>query len=312
MKAIVCTKYGPPEVLQFKDVEKPVPGKNEVLIKVHAAAVTISDCIVRSGKINLLFWIPMRIFVGFKGPRNPILGLELSGEIEALGENAKRFQKGDHVIAFTGKRFGAYAEYVCLPEDGVAMPGDAIIVTKPANTTWEEAAALPARGALAMHYLEQGNIKNGQKVLIYGASGVVGTFVVQIAKHFGVTVIGVCGGKNLELVKSLGANKVIDYTKEDFTKKEDRYDLIFDAVGNRYSSKLNCRKALTPNGKFISVDDGTPRIKADVLLRLKELMEAGKLKPIIDRCYPPERAVEAHQYVETGHKRGNILITFFA
>jgi len=309
MKAILCIKYGPPDVLQVKEVEKPAPKDNEVLIKIYAAAVTISDCLVRSGKINFLLWLPMRIFVGFKRPRNSILGLELAGEIEATGNAIKRLKKGDKIIAFAGKHFGAYAEYICLPENGVCMPGDALVAIKPANATWEEAASLPARAALALHYLEKGNIKKGQNVLIYGASGAVGTFAVQIAKYFGAVVTGVCSSTNLEMVKSLGANSVIDYTKEDFTKRGVCYDLIFDAVGKRYSSKLKCKKVLTQNGRFISVDDGTPKIHTEVLTQLKELVEAGKIKPVIDRVYPLEQIVEAHRYVEQGHKKGNVVIT---
>jgi NADPH:quinone reductase-like Zn-dependent oxidoreductase len=308
MKAIVCTQYGPPEVLQIKEVEKPAPKANEVLIKVHAAAVTVSDCIVRSGQVNLLLWIPMRIFVGFGRPRRSILGLELAGEIEETGKDIKRFKKGDQVFAFTGKNFGAYAEYICMREDGLYMPGDGLVAIKPTHASYQEAASVPSRGTLALYYLKKGNVQPGQKVLIYGASGGVGTFAVQLARYFGAEVTGVCSTTNLEWVKSLGADTVIDYTKEDFTNRGELYDFIFNAVGKR-KAKLKCKKALAPNGKYITVDDGTPKIDIEDLILLKELVEMGKIKPVIDRDYPLEQIAEAHRYVEKGHKKGNVVIT---
>lgn len=244
MKAIVCTKYGQPEVLQFKEVQNPILKDNEILVKIFAANVTISDCIVRSGKVNLLLWLPMRIFVGFRRPRNSILGFELAGKVEVIGNKVKRFKQGDDVIAFTGRKFGAYAEYICLPEYGEYIPSDCVITEKPVNITWEEAAAIPSRSTLALYFLEKANIEKGKKVLIFGASGGVGTYAIQIAKNYGAHVTGVCSTTNMDLVMSLGADKVIDYTKDDFTKGDELYDIIFDAVGKKFSSKLECEKVL--------------------------------------------------------------------
>jgi NADPH:quinone reductase-like Zn-dependent oxidoreductase len=311
MKAIICTAYGPPEVLRPGELPIPAPTGNKILIHVYAAAVTISDCIVRSGKVNPALWLPMRIFVGFTRPRNPVLGLDLAGEVEAVGSAVTRFKIGDPVMAFTGKLFGAYAEYACLPADGVRGPQDALIAPKPANLSYAEAAALPSRGGLAWHFLGQGQVQAGQRVLVFGASGATGTFAVQLAKHLGAHVTGVCSTANLVFVKALGADAVIDYTREDFTQRPERYDLIFDAVGKRYSKKIPPHKALTPNGKWISVDDGTPQLGIDTMMRLKELVEAGHLRPVIDRTYPLEQTAEAHRYVETGHKRGNLVITLY-
>jgi NADPH:quinone reductase-like Zn-dependent oxidoreductase len=301
MKAIICTKYGPPEVLQLKDVEKPTPKEIEVCIKIFATTVTASDCIVRGFNVPILFWLPMALAVGFPKPRQPILGMVLAGEVESIGKTVKSFKKGDQVFGFDRFVFGTYAEYKCMPENG-------ILVTKPSNMSYEEAAAVPYGGLLALHFLRKGNIQSGQKVLIYGASGAVGTSAVQIAKSFGAHVNGVCSTTNIELVKSLGADTVIDYTKEDFTTREDLYDFIFNSVGKR-KAKLQCERVLTPNGKYITVDDGSPKLHREELILLKELVEAGKIKAVIDRCYPLEAIVEAHKYVETGHKKGNVVIS---
>ena len=304
MKAIVCTKYGPPEVLQLQDVEKPTPKDNEVLIRIYATAATASDCIIRGFKVSNRLWILGRLLLGLTKPRKSILGLVLAGEIATVGKDVKRFQRGERVYAFTGFRFGAYAEYICLREDSV-------IALMPSNLSYEEAVAVPYGGLLALHFVRKGQIQSGQKVLIYGASGANGTSAVQLARHFGAEVTGVCSTSNVDLVKSLGAEKVIDYTQEDATTGGELYDFIFDAVGKRKSStfKLECQKALTPNGKYLSVDDGSPKIHLEDLLFLTGLVEAGKLKPVIDRCYPLEQIVEAHRYVEQGHKKGNVVIT---
>jgi NADPH:quinone reductase-like Zn-dependent oxidoreductase len=305
MKAIICTKYGLPEVLLLREVDKPTPKDNEVLIKIYATAVTASDCIIRGFKLPVAMWIPARLALGFTKPIKSILGLVLSGEIEKVGDNVKQFKKGDKVFAHTFMRFGAYAEYTCLPETSA-------ITLMPSNTSFEEAAAIPFGGTLALYFLKKANIQRGQKVLIYGASGAVGTSAIQLAKHFGAEVSGVCSTVNLELVKSLGADIVIDYTKENFSDNGKQYDLIFDAVGKKKSSHLQYKKALSPNGKFISVDDGNPGERAvckDNLNTLKELTEIGIMKPVIDKIYPLEQIVEAHKYVDKGHKKGNVIIT---
>lgn len=306
MKAVICTKYGPPEVLQLKEVEKPTPRKNEVCVKIFATAVTASDCIVRGLKIPI--WHPigfmMRLALGFTKPRNPIIGMVLAGEIESVGKNVKRFKKGDQVYGMTGFGFGTYAQYKCISEKEC-------IVEKPANINYEEAAAIAYGGLLAGHFLKKGNIQSRRKVLIYGASGAIGTTAVQLAKYFGAEVTGVCSTTNLELVKSLGADTVIDYTKEDLISRDERYDFMLDAVGKNKGSKLKlqCKKVLTENGKYISVDDGMPKSLTEYLILLNKLIEQGDFKPVIDRCYPLEKIVEAHRYVDKGHKKGNVPIT---
>ncbi|MGP0685144.1 NAD(P)-dependent alcohol dehydrogenase [Priestia aryabhattai] len=300
MKAMVCTKYGKPDVLQLQEVEKPIPKENEILIKIHATTVTSGDCRVRSFNSPLLLWLPMRIVLGLRKPRKSILGVELAGEVEEVGRNVTRFKKGDQLFAMTGMKFGGYAEYICLPEKGT-------IAVKPENVTHEEAASISFGGTTALHFFRKGNIQAGQKVIIYGASGAVGTAAVQLASYYGAEVTGVCSAKNSELVKSLGADSVIDYQHENFIEKEDRYDLIFDAVGK--ITKNQCKEALALNGRFVSVEgQGIAKVQTKDLLLLKKLMEEGQIKSVIDRCYSLEQIPEAHEYVETGRKIGNVAV----
>lgn len=300
MKAIICTKYGPPNVLQLQNIEKPKPKKNEVLVKIHATSVSTGDCRIRGFNSPLLFWIPMRIILGFRKPRKPILGVELSGEIEDIGTDVTQFKKGDQVFALTELNLGGYAEYTCVHESG-------LIALKPTNVTYEEAAVIPFGGTSALHFLRKGQIKKGQRVLIYGASGSVGTAAVQLAKYFGATVTAICSSSNFDLVTALGADNVIDYMKEDFTKRGEHYDIIFDAVG-KYNKSL-CTDALMPNGKYVSVNGMMAKVSKEDMNLLKQLAETEKLKPVIDRTYRLEEIAEAHIYVEKGHKKGNVSIT---
>ncbi|UCG04680.1 MAG: NAD(P)-dependent alcohol dehydrogenase [Candidatus Heimdallarchaeota archaeon] len=297
MRAIVVTKFGSPDNLELMEVEKPTPEDNEVLIKVHAATVTIGDTILL--KLRFPLWFLLQIF-GMKRKKLP--GHEFSGIVEAVGQSVTKFEKGDQVFGTTsGLDVGANAEYVCLPEEW----SKGIIALKPTNMSYEEAAAVPIGGMTALHILRKGDIQYGQKVLVYGASGSVGSFAVQIAKAFGAEVTGVCSTTNLELVKSLGANKVIDYTKEDFTKSGEIYDVIFDAVIK--TSARACKKILAKGGKFLSARSSTKE-STEILEYLKELIEAGKLKSAIDRTYPLNQVPEAYRYVNKGHKKGNVVI----
>lgn len=305
MKAVVYTRYGPPDVLRLVELAKPVPRDNEVLVKVHATTVTVGDTRMRSFTVPRGQWLFARLYLGVRRPKRAILGMELAGEIEAVGKNVTRFQPGDPVFASTFEvDFGGYAEYKCLPEDG-------LLAIKPANLSFGEAAAAVGGGMTALRCLQKGRIQPGQTMLIYGASGAVGTNAVQIAsRHLGAEVTGVCSTANLDLVRSLGAVKVIDYTRDDFTRDGPIYDVVFDAVAKVAPS--HARKALKKTGVYLNVhkdSDASGKARSAELLALKELIEAGKLRPVIDRVYPLEQIVEAHRYVDTGRKRGNVVIT---
>jgi len=310
MKAVVCKKYGPPSVLQLAELPKPVPKDNEVIVKNFASAVTGSDVLIRSANFPFIIGVLFRVVIGFTKPRKPIIGLVFAGEIESTGKNVKRFKKGDQVYGFNGSRFGAYAGYLCISENDSK---ESCIAIRPINMSYEEAAAVAYGGVLAPYYLEKGKIQKRQKVLIYGASGAFGTTLVQLAKNLCAEVTGVCSTRNVELVKSLGADKVVDYKKENFAGSKERYDFILDTVPHGKIDKKNlktmCKKMLSPNGKFASINEGSPKVKAEHLIQLNTLFEKGKFKAVIDRKYPIEQIVEAHTYVDTGRKKGNVVIT---
>jgi NADPH:quinone reductase-like Zn-dependent oxidoreductase len=321
MRAIVYERYGPPEVLQLKKVEKPTPKDNEVLIKIHATTVTSGDWRVRSLIVPTGFKLIIRLVFGVFKPKQPILGSELAGVIESIGKDVHKFQIGDQVFAFSDAAMGCYAEYKCMPEDGA-------IALKPANLSYEEAAALSFGGTTALDFLRRGKLQIGEKVLVNGASGGVGTAAVQLAKHFGAEVTAVCSAANIELVRSLGANRVIDYTQEDFTQNGELYDVIIDTTGTAPFSRS--KVSLQQKGRLLMVLAGLPDMLQTLwilmtsskkvvagpvasgaadLRFLAELAAAGEFKPVIDRCYPFEQMVEAHRYVDTGRKQGNVVVT---
>jgi len=327
MKAIVWTKYGSPDGLQLEDVPKPIPGNDEILVKVHATTVTAGDSEILRLKLPMMLSFPMRLYVGLLKPKRiTILGQELAGEVESVGKNVNSFKEGDHIFGTTGFGFGAYAEYICLHAAPNEMQG--ALASKPKNISYAEAAVVPTAGFEALHFMREANVARGQKVLIFGAGGSIGTFSVQLAKHFGAEVTGVDSAGKLDMLKSIDADYVIDYSKEDFTKNGVTYDVIIDVVGKKsFSRRL---KSLKPNGHYFlanaglshiiigkmtsltsnkKVDLGSAKQKREDLIFLKGLIETGQLKPIIDRCYPLGQVADAHKYVETGSKKGNVCIT---
>jgi NADPH:quinone reductase-like Zn-dependent oxidoreductase len=325
MKAIVWTAYGPPDVLQLRELEKPSPRDDEVLIRIYATTVTAGDCEQRSLRLLIWYALPMRAYVGFRRPRRvTILGMDLAGEIESVGQDVRLFKEGDQVFAATGLAgMGTYAEYICLPEE----PEEGALAVKPANMTYEEAAAVPNGGLEALSFLRQGDVQSGQEVLINGAGGTIGTFAVQLAKYFGAQVTAVDSAEKLDMLRSIGADQVVDYTREDLAKSGETYDFILDVVSK--SSFSGSLRSLKQNGRYLIANPGPSQMvrgrwtsmtsskkvifgaahpKTEDLSFLKELIEAGKLKSVIDKRYPLEQVPEAHRYVETGRKKGHVVI----
>lgn len=322
MRVVVYEEYGPPEVLQVMEVEKPTPKDNEILIKTHATTVTSGDWRVRSLNVPVGFGLIMRLVFGISRPKQPILGTELAGVVESVGKDVRKFKPGDRVFAFSDAAMGCYAEYKCMPEDGAVVP-------IPFNLSFEEAAGISFGGTTALHFLRKAKLRGGEKVLINGASGGVGTVAVQLAKHFGAHVTGVCSSANMELVRSLGADHVIDYTKEEFSQNGEKYDVIVDTIGNAPFSRS--RDSLREGGQLLlltaellemllapwrsmtsgkKIIVGTGSGGAEELRFLANLAEKGRFRPVIDQCFPFEMIVEAHRYVDTGRKKGNVIITF--
>lgn len=308
MKAIICSKYGPPEVLQLKEVEKPAPKNDEVLIKIYATSVTDSDIFIRSSNVTPGLIIPFRLMIGIKRPRNPIIGEVFAGEIECAGSEIKRFKVGDQVYGFTGFSLGAYADYKCMNEKDSKR---GCLEIKPKNISFEEATSAAYGGLLALQFMDKFQIRPESRILIYGASGTTGTFAIQYAKSLGAEITAVCSSSNFELVKSLGSDKVLDYTDYDSINKLRKYDLVLDAVGKRKTSELKkaCKKSLTQNGKYISIDDEALLLSSERLKKITKLLESRKVNPVTDRIYKFDEIVEAHKFVESGHKRGNVAIT---
>lgn len=306
MKAAIYREYGPPNVLRLEEVEKPKPKDNELLVKIHAATVTSGDVRLRSSDFPSLFWLPARLIFGLFKPKKKILGHELAGTVEEIGKRITKFKVGESVFGTsTMLKGGSYAEYICLPQEWK----NGVVVQKPKNMSFEEAAALPIGAMTAIYLLEKADLRNGQTVLVYGASGSVGSYAVQIARQKGATVTGVCSGSNFEMVKSLGAESLVDYKKEDYSKTKEKFDIVFDAVGK--TTKSNAKKVLVDGGKFVTINMLTKE-KAEHLEQIKELAEQGKLKPFIDKTYALKEIVKAHEYVETGRKKGNVVIKIIA
>lgn len=320
MKAVIATRYGAPEVLEIQEVARPVPQANEVLVKVHAITVTSGDARVRSFNVPRSFWLPARLTLGLKKPRKAIPGMVIAGEVEAVGQQVTKFKPGDQVYAYDITKLNAYAEYACIAEDKA-------LALKPSNTSYEEAAALPFGGVTALYFLKKGNLRSGQRVLVYGASGSVGAAAVQLAKYFGAKVTAVCGTANVEWVKALGADRVLDYTREDFARSGETYDIIFDTVGK--TSLADCVRVLREGGTYLQAVSGPAQMiqmrwasmrsgktfiggtaypTTEALETLRGLAEAGNIRPVVDRCYPLEQIVEAHRYVDQGHKKGDVVV----
>jgi len=302
MKAVVYKKYGPPNGLEVIEMQRPQPKDNEILVKIYAATVTSGDVRLRGSDFPPLFWLPARLIFGLFKPTKIMLGHELAGTIEAIGKNVTKFKVGDPVFGTTTMlKTGSYAEYICLPQEWKS----GVVALKPENLNFKEAAALPVGAMTAMYLLEKANLKNGQKVLVYGASGSVGSYAVQLAKQQGATITAVCSGSNFDMVRSLGAQNLINYKTEDFSGGSEKFDIVFDAVGK--TTKAKAKKILTAEGTFVSVTMLTKE-KTDNLQRIKELAELGKLKPFIDKTFTLDEMVNAHTYVDSGRKRGNVVI----